>query len=51
VGRNNLFGHPAPQTLATLKDAGASVYRTDENGAVTITTDGKTLRVQTTIAK
>ena len=46
VGRDNLFGHPAPQTLATLKDAGAIVYRTDENGAVTVTTDGRTINVR-----
>jgi competence protein ComEC len=42
VGRHNIFGHPAPSTLATLKRFGARVYRTDENGAVTIQTDGAT---------
>lgn len=40
VGRHNLFGHPAPATLATLRDAGARVFRTDVNGAVTIESDG-----------
>ncbi|HUY41288.1 MAG TPA: DNA internalization-related competence protein ComEC/Rec2 [Candidatus Dormibacteraeota bacterium] len=40
VGRHNMFGHPAPSTIATLERFGAHVYRTDENGAVTITTDG-----------
>lgn len=34
VGYNN-YGHPAPQTLELLKAAGAQIYRTDENGAIT----------------
>lgn len=41
VGRHNMFGHPGPSTLETLRRFGASVYRTDENGAVSITTDGE----------
>ena len=49
VGRHNLFGHPAPQTLATLRKAGAAIYRTDENGAVTVTTDGKSTTVDSII--
>jgi competence protein ComEC len=40
VGRHNMFGHPAPSTLATLEHFGARVYRTDENGAVTVTANG-----------
>jgi competence protein ComEC len=37
VGRHNLFGHPAPSTITTLQRFEASVYRTDETGAVTVT--------------
>jgi competence protein ComEC len=45
VGRHNLFGHPAPSTLETLQRAGAKIYRTDENGAITITSDGRSVMV------
>jgi len=46
VGRHNLFGHPAPSTLETLQQAGAIVYRTDENACVSIRTDGSKLQIQ-----
>jgi competence protein ComEC len=46
VGRHNLFGHPAPSTIETLERFGANVYRTDENAAVTILTDGDALSVR-----
>ena len=36
VGRHNLFGHPAAQTLVTLRDAGAIAFRTDLCGAITV---------------
>ena len=45
VGRHNLFGHPAPSTLETLRRYGATIYRTDENGAVTVVSDGRALAV------
>jgi competence protein ComEC len=41
VGRHNVFGHPAPATLETLQRFGARIYRTDENGALTVDTDGR----------
>lgn len=40
VGRHNMFGHPAPSTIERLGRTGATIYRTDENGAATVTTDG-----------
>ncbi len=44
VGPNN-YGHPAPGTLAMLRDAGSVVYRTDLNGDVVVTSDGRSFRV------
>jgi competence protein ComEC len=40
VGTRNPFGHPAPEVLARLGAAGAAVYRTDQDGAVDIRSDG-----------
>ena len=40
VGRHNMFGHPAPSTVETLRHFGARVYRTDRTGAVMVYTDG-----------
>ena len=36
AGKNNFYGHPHKETLERLKDAGAIVYSTQEEGAVTI---------------
>ncbi|HTU69175.1 MAG TPA: hypothetical protein VMF11_02550 [Candidatus Baltobacteraceae bacterium] len=46
VGRHNLFGHPGSSTIETLQKGAATVYRTDENAAVAITTDGSSTRVE-----
>ncbi len=35
-GRNNIYGHPAKDTLKRLEDAGYNIYRTDRDGAVII---------------
>jgi len=45
VGRHNLFGHPAPSTVETVQRFGAVVYRTDRNGAVTVTSDGRSAEI------
>jgi len=36
VARDNMYGHPAPALLQRLEDFGCTVYRTDENGTITI---------------
>ena len=45
VGRNNPFGFPNAESLENYERAGAKVLRTDLNGAVEMTTDGKGLHV------
>ena len=47
VGRGNHFGHPAPQVLERYRAAGATVFRTDRDGAVTLDTDGYAMNIQT----
>jgi competence protein ComEC len=45
AGIDNEYGHPAPETLATL--AGVAVFRTDLDGDIEVATDGHTYRVRT----
>lgn len=40
VGAGNTYGHPKQTTINKLNEIGAKVYRTDENGTITITCDG-----------
>lgn len=47
VGADNAFGHPDGAVVERLKENGASLYRTDEDGAVVFTSDGKKLKVDT----
>lgn len=46
VGASNPYGHPSPETLQRLRDAGATVCRTDDDGTIVATTDGTTYSVQ-----
>jgi competence protein ComEC len=47
AGRDNIFGHPSPEVMDRLDAAGVRVYRTDRDGAITVSTDGASLRVST----
>jgi competence protein ComEC len=47
VGAHNAYGHPSPETLARLAATGATVYRTDRDGAVMLDSDGRALTVTT----
>lgn len=48
VGRNN-FGHPSPVTLELLEEKGVQVFRTDECGAVVLTSRGRDVRLKRTV--
>jgi len=45
VGARNAYGHPDAGVLARLAATGASVYRTDRDGAVLVETDGRALTI------
>jgi len=45
--RGNPYGHPHRETLSGLKRAGASLYRTDLHGTVTMRTDGRVITFET----
>lgn len=47
AGIDNEYGHPAPETLATLGAAGPLVLRTDVHGDVEVTTDGSRWQART----
>jgi beta-lactamase superfamily II metal-dependent hydrolase len=46
VGKNS-YGHPTAETLGRLKEVGAKVMRTDQDGDVVVETDGKEWQVKT----
>jgi competence protein ComEC len=44
-GQDNPYGHPSPELLERLENAGVRILRTDRDGAVHILTDGKNLEI------
>ena len=46
VGRHNNYGHPAPDVLARLARHGVTVFRTDQSGTITFSTDGHGERIR-----
>ncbi|MGE0128573.1 MAG: ComEC/Rec2 family competence protein [Blastocatellales bacterium] len=45
------FGHPHAEALARLQTTNARIWRTSECGAITISTDGSDLRVETFVTR
>jgi competence protein ComEC len=47
VGQYNPFGHPAPSVVERYQKDGVRLLRTDKDGAITVSTDGRDLFVRT----
>jgi competence protein ComEC len=47
VGAANRYGHPSPETLKSMYDRGVPVLRTDREGSIVVSTDGRRLFVRT----
>lgn len=45
VGEGNSYGHPTDDNLSRLRDADVTVYRTDLNGDIFLTSDGQTVSI------
>ena len=43
AGWGNPYGHPSPATVARLEQSGAQLFRTDLDGTIAISTDGRDL--------
>ncbi|MCK5687247.1 DNA internalization-related competence protein ComEC/Rec2 [bacterium] len=48
-GWNNKYGFPDHNVLKRYKDIGTKIFRTDENGAVGVSSDGETYKIETFI--
>lgn len=45
--KDNNYGHPHDETLRRLEEIGCRILRTDEDGTIILSTDGKTIRRST----
>lgn len=49
VAKKNSYNLPNKETIENLENVGAKVYRTDEDGNILVTSDGKNLEVKTNV--
>jgi competence protein ComEC len=47
AGRGNRFGHPAPAALARYRTQDTAIFRTDQDGAIEVDTDGEAVFITT----
>lgn len=45
VGKNNEYHHPHPSVMKRYQDKKLKIYRTDEQGTITVTSDGKSYQL------
>jgi len=50
AGEDNPYGHPSPELLERLENAGLRIFRTDRDGAVHVLTDGAQLEITCFVA-
>ena len=46
AGKGNIYNHPHKETLDLLEQAEVKVYRTDENGNITVRSNGTDVTVE-----
>lgn len=51
AGRRNVFNFPAVDVIKRYEGAGAAVYRTDMDGAITVYTSGKAIDIKTHLTR
>jgi competence protein ComEC len=47
-GYKNPYGHPHSRVLKVYKNLGVKIYRTDKNGAIIVSSDGKSYKIKVT---
>jgi competence protein ComEC len=51
AGRGNRFGHPAPAVVARYAAANCAIFRTDQDGAIVLDTDGRVVEIRTWLGR
>jgi len=51
AGRGNRYGHPHASVLARYREAGVPVWRTDQDGAIVLRTDGRVVTVRSFVGR
>lgn len=51
VGQTSIFGHPNADVVGRWRLSGAEVLTTGNSGTITVTTDGRTLELETFVKK